>query len=292
MSKSLGPEILESFDGFTKLSDTKGFIPWKRSVRDILITLNLWKWTEKTNHVKPEATEDSNQETLNQIANAIAEWETGHLLTCTALRLSVTGYLYAEIENLTNAYDAYQKIEKDCSPRGSDLPGAFGRLKTLTIDECDNSPTSYVNKFGEAVEELQNFSTKLRLDENLLIWWFHSNLGPGYEAYIELYNQTHQPFDEEGTAKYDLSYALNRFQNTFYSGVAVTTHALLASTQNKPPIRINPQEGCRPGHTCDVIKTVKFCKICKRPHHDIDGHENRPNNRRGRGNRRGGRGGT
>ena len=52
ISESLTPKLISSFNKFNKLSNIKGFIAWRRYVRDILKALGLWKWTEETNRYK------------------------------------------------------------------------------------------------------------------------------------------------------------------------------------------------------------------------------------------------
>lgn len=292
MTESTASRIVSIFSekSFEKISDVKGFIPWKRKIRDTLKPFGLWKWVEEENRTKPVAPLGVEGAALKEYEERAKEWESGHDLTCTALRLGVTGNLYADIEHYTNAYDAFEKIKSNCTPDGSGyLTGAFAKLNDLTIAKCNTNPTTYVNKFREAVTEVENFSTHLRLDNNLLIWWFQSNLGSGYESYVDFYNQQHEPFKEDGSARHDLAYALNHFQNHFHSGVAIAAHAMVATTKSSP-IRVQAQNGCKPGHTRDVIRTVKYCNICKQLNHDAEGHEDRPG-RGGRGGGRGGRGG-
>ncbi len=90
----------------SKLSNTRTFVPWKRTVTDQFKAFGLWKWI---NTLKTRPTE--------QVAAAI--WDEGQETACTALRMCVEGNAYTEIENEDHAFAAWEKLEKLLKPRGS-----------------------------------------------------------------------------------------------------------------------------------------------------------------------------
>ncbi len=108
-----------------------------------------------------------------------------------------------------------------------------------TLASCGGDPNDYIKKFGESLREIQNFQGKVTMDDNVLIWRFHANLGPDYASYVERYAQEHDPFDNAGKVKYNLSHAMNRFQNTVH--MADTSGAIVLLTTARPtgsPIRV------------------------------------------------------
>lgn len=145
-------------DRVPKLQDHKGYLKWRRTMRDNLKMLELWTYIEDQAALPTGVSEAK-----------MATWKAGHDKTCTALRLVVDGNAYSDIEDLTNASEAWQLLEKTFKPRGSgSLNDTFQKLHTLTLADC-KSPADYVHQFRSVVNELRNFSTKLKLDENWLI---------------------------------------------------------------------------------------------------------------------------
>lgn len=91
-------------------------------------------------------------------------------MTCIALRLDVTNNLYTNIKHYINAYNAFEKIKSNYTLDGSEyLIGVFIKLNDLIIVKYNNNPTTYINKFRKTITEIENFSTYLRLNNNLLI---------------------------------------------------------------------------------------------------------------------------
>ncbi len=141
-------------------------------------------------------------------------WTGGHEETCTALRLVVEGNAYTDIEDHSNASEAWYLLEQHFKPRRSGfLNGAMKKLFFLTLSECKDA-ADYVTKFCATVIELKSFSTKFQVDENLLIFLFQYNLSTSHSAYCQSYDQEHNPLGLNRTAKYTLSYAMHYFQNT------------------------------------------------------------------------------
>lgn len=51
--------------------------------------------------------------------DAAEEWTKAQEVTCTAIRICVEGNAYTDIENITNASDAWKTLEENFKPRGS-----------------------------------------------------------------------------------------------------------------------------------------------------------------------------
>ena len=102
----------------------------------------------------------------------MAAWNARHHKACTALRLVVDGNAYNNIEEITNAFEAWTILETNFKPRGSGfLSNTFQRLLNLTLANCQSS-ADYVFQFHNVVNKLKSFSTKVKLDENFLIFLF------------------------------------------------------------------------------------------------------------------------
>lgn len=106
----------------------------------------------------------------------MATWRAGHDKSCTALRLVVDWNAYSDIEDMTNVSEAWKLLETNFKPRGSGfLNDSFQKLLNLILANCKGS-ADYVLQFRDIVTKLKNFSTKLKLDENFLIFLYQSNL--------------------------------------------------------------------------------------------------------------------
>ncbi|MCJ1348107.1 hypothetical protein MMC31_006338 [Peltigera leucophlebia] len=171
------------------------------NLRDTLKLFKLWTFIaiQKSAPVDPDGLET---------------WTVGQDEACTALRLVVESNAYTDIEDHTNASEAWYLLEANFKPRGSGfLNGEMEKLFFLTLSKCKDA-ADYVTKFCFTVTELKSFSTKFQMDENLLIFLFQYNLSATHSAYCQSYAQEHNPFGLDGSAKYSLSYAMHHFQNT------------------------------------------------------------------------------
>ncbi len=117
----------------------------------------------------------------------------------------VTGNVYDKIEQHTNSSSAWDLLASMFKPRGVGfLNDVFRRLDGLTFKDC-NSFADYITKFRALVNELRSFSSELKINNNLVIYKFQSNLGPENASYFERYSQDHDPFDAYGKVKYSLN---------------------------------------------------------------------------------------
>lgn len=293
-----GSASLSSLEKIPKLSGTKGYLAWKRSMRDCLKMLRLWKYVAGT-AVEPvvgepatEAQAASSNASTDGAQNDLTKAQTKALNTyrdgvdqaCTALRLACAGNAYTRIENLENPCAAWKLLEKTYTPKGAGfLNEACRQLFTLTLANCSSSE-DYVTRFQDAVNNLQSFSSGLILDENILKYFFHANLGSDHESYVERYAQDHEPFALDGTAKHSLSEAMEHFENTAVNpkttGGAVVSMAAVHSAGGRGRGRGRGGHGGGSGRTSNpetvqptangmavVSKTVKYCNHCKKPYH-------------------------
>ncbi|MCJ1344738.1 hypothetical protein MMC31_002941 [Peltigera leucophlebia] len=199
-------------DKVEMLQDHEGYLLWKREVTKILKMIELWTYIEQPD--EPEGTQRKKH------------WARCHEKTCHILRYVVTGEVYDEIEHHTNASAAWDLLAPMSKPRGAGfLNDAFRRLDCLTFKDC-NSSTDYITKFRALVNELRSFSSKFKVDNNLFIYKFQSNLGPDHASYFERYVQDYDPFDADGKAKYSLSSAMQHFRNTVKTPSAKSTIGL------------------------------------------------------------------
>ena len=229
---------LAILDKVPKLESHEGYLQWRRTVRDRLKMLELWTYIEDQ-AVEPTGVSESK----------LATWKAGHDKTCTALCLEVDGNAYNDIEEIVNASDAWKLLETNFKPRGSGfLNDAFQKLLSLTLSDCKNA-ADYVSQFRSVVNDLKNFSSNLKLNENFLIFVFQSNLDPDHAAYFETYAQEHDPFKEDGETKYSLSSAMHHFQNTVRNPKSRPTAdksiALVAT--NMPAHQSRIQDGAQAG---------------------------------------------
>ncbi len=191
---------------------------------------------------------------------------------------------YTDIEDLTNASEAWYLLEANFKPRGSgSLNDAMEKLLFLTLNECKDV-ADYVTKFHSTVTEHKSFSTKFQMDENWLIFLFQYSLSAIHFAYCQSYAQEQNPFGLDGSAKYSLRYAMYYFQNTvanpskiaersFVSLAFLGPSALVSghnSSKQQSSIQARAQVGTINARVISLRKTVKYCTHCNKNHHSID----------------------
>ena len=169
----------------------------------------------------------------------------------------------------------------------------FRKLDNLTLGECF-SPFHYVSKFRQIVNELQSFSSGMKLDENWLIYRFHTNLGTKFSSSFERYYQDHDPFNKQGEAKHFFSSAIQYFLNTarnlgsetpiIKSGSGfICFHAFAAFfiALNLPANQSSIQTGAKPGtneaRVITLTKTVNYYTHCKQDYQiEAECHDKHP----------------
>ena len=133
--------------------------------------------------------------------------------------------------------------------------------------------------------ELQSFSTRMKLDEKWLIYRFHINLGSEHSGYFERYSQEHNSFDDERNMKHTLSSAMQHFQNTVnhpsslekpvisMAAVPIMPNAVFINPNqlnNQTKIQQRAQPGTSKAWVITLRKIVKYCTYCKRDYHTKD----------------------
>ena len=122
---------------------------------------------------------------------------------------------------------------------------------------------------------LNGLSAEPQFGENWKIHRFHTGLLPVYSSYVDIYNQNHDAFTEDGKPKFTIHYAIDRFLDfaTHHRPVSVpeeytpkTLKARVASGTSE--FRI--QKGAHPGNSRVIIHAVKYCTHCKTDYHDTD----------------------
>ena len=284
------------------LQGTQNYIKWKQDMQDFLILIELWHYVEAGKDYRPAAAET-------------AKWTKAHTRICTMMRTRCKPNARDKLEDITNAAEAWEKLE-EYKPQGSGLFNLQAKkLQTLTLASCDNDPQLYADKFSVALREFKTQHGKLLLDENIKIFWFHSGLGPSYDNYWEQYSQNHDTYDRKGHAKYTLDYAITRFLNTVvnpsgpeskaaqalaaiaegaYGHTPQSVTALVAKGSSEHKI----QDGANSTNSRTYTMTVKHCTICGKDYHSNAEHSDQPPKRKRdgddnghRGGNRGGRGG-
>ena len=197
---------LSQIDKIDKLKGTSNYLVWRQEFEDLLKLLDMWHYIS-TDNVLPVVGGDVT-------AADRSAWVRAHDKIYTMLKSRCEKNPRAKINTKTNASDAWNAL-KEFKPRGSGmLNSTFKKLETLTLASCDGDPQSYADKFQEILEEIENLSEKRQFGDNWKIYRFHTGLGSQYNAYFKQYNQNHDAFNNDGSAKFSLNYAITRFINT------------------------------------------------------------------------------
>ena len=253
----------------SKLQNHEEYLKWQCTMQDYLKILNLWTY------IKNQAAEPT-----GVFKTKLGAWKAENNKTCTAFCLVVDENTYSNIKDLVNTSKAWILLKKNFKPQGSGFfNDTFQKLDNLTLTSCKNA-ANYVFQFRNIVNELRNFSTKLKLDENWLIYQFHSNLGPEHAFYFEAYAQEHDPFNKDGEAKFTLSSAMHHFQNTIKNPsfkIAIDKSAIAFIAANMPAEQSIIQSGAQistsNSRVLTVQKTIKYYIFCKRDYHIEDEYQ-------------------
>lgn len=249
-----------------KLQNHEEYLKWWCTMQNHLKILNFWTY------IKNQATEPTGVSKTK-----LAAWKAEHNKTWTALCLVVDENTYSNIKDLVNASKAWILLKKNFKPQGSGFfNDTFQKLDNLTLTSYKNA-ADYVSQFWNIVNELRNFLTKLKLDENWLIYQFHSNLGPEHAFYFKAYAQEHDLFNKDGEVKFTPSSVMHHFQNTvknLSSKIAIDKSAIALIAANIPAEQSIVQSGAQIGtsnsRVLTVQKTIKYYIFCKQNYHTED----------------------
>ena len=231
-----------------KLNDTN-FTKWKSAVQDQLEVFELWDYTQ-TEEPPAAAAEDD-----------IKVFASKQRKTLALLRTRMEERAHALVKGLTNACEAWKLLEKSFKAKGSgQLTGRLRKLMTTTLGDSEGDTTKYATAFRKAIASLNSLSDEFRLNDNVLIYFFHEGLGPEYELYRDLYGQTHDAFDDTGKPKYSLTYAMERFANQMAGKDTSAQPAVtLAAVRNGSAFKGNTR-----------MVGVKHCTHCGKDYHNAE----------------------
>ena len=195
------------------------------------------------------------------------------------------------IEDETNAQKAWKTLERN-KPRGSSIANStFKKFESLTLASCNDNPQLYANTFKKVAREFRVLSPKLTFSDVWLVYHFHAGLGPVYNSYCEQYSQNHDPFDDDGEAKFTLDYAVTRFINTItdpsngtissaesqalaalvngtFAHTQQSVNALVAASVAARKTEHKIQQGTHAGNSRTFTTTCKYCTHYKKDYHD------------------------
>ena len=248
-----------------KISGPPGFLKWDREVKQILRWSRLWKYA----------------------ATSYPSNDEGNELCCVALRLTVEGGLFHDIENLEVAKDAYDLIVKVCKPKGSSaLIATYSRFETLKAADCA-SVNEYGTKFRDIINELAIYPSNPKMDQNWLIYKYLRGLEDteNTRLFIERWTSEKEPFDNEDKTgpKHPLSDAIHAYEAQCSNPLIVTSEKGAAHLATGLAIRVGGsfQKAAQPGATSSnsriITQSAKWCNGCEKPYHtDAECHVQHP----------------
>lgn len=111
----------------------------------------------------------------------------GHKKTYTTFCLVVENNAYIDIKDHSNILEDWYLLEQSFKLCGSCFfNGTIEKLFFLILNECRDA-RNYVTNLFITITELNSFSTKFQINENLLIFLFEYNLSSLYSAYCQSY---------------------------------------------------------------------------------------------------------
>ena len=289
-----------------KLESPEGYQVWERKIRQHLINVSLWKYTTEKEATFPSRVTQADAD-LVTAANAAAQldprgrvdlrpvpvvesvsdyeerldrWDSQQLRTCNIIESTLGINYYNDHKDSLNACFLLLAIRQDCKPKGSGtLNDRYLRLLALKLSDFKDA-SEYAGKFKEIHNDIRNMHEELRLNENFLIFLFHTGLGKEHEDYFLHYTQNHAPINASGRPAFTLEYATQRFIQTVTNPSATrgeSSLGMVASRQEayvgtKDPVAmlttVPGQQGAVLGPDGQYVKKlVKYCQNCKRHFH-------------------------
>lgn len=171
----------------TKLESPEDFQVWVREMREYLIAVILWRWTEEENSEVPTADiPDLANDGSNQLVRATAlaaleervlTWETGNDLASNAIRSRLGTNYFLDFRNETNAHKLWKGIARDCKPKGSVMLNELHRrLTTLSLRSCKDE-VHYACQFRSIHNQILEINPGLRVETHFLTFLFYNGLG-------------------------------------------------------------------------------------------------------------------
>lgn len=273
-------KYIATFQGLEKLRDHTNWIPWNKSVKDILVISRLWSTVEAGLVAAPgdNATEAAIEKYTKSVEN--------NAIVVAYLRVCVDSINSRRLDDISDAKIAWSTLKDANQPKGfGHVHEAINHFMSLRMDQCSDLK-DYCNKFQDRYARLSQFKGKIILDEVFLVSIFHNNLTSDFRHYVNSYNEDNEPFTDKEpfTANVKLTEAITKIisykasDQNVVGGMAYTTFTTAAPV--KPlnpgaPVRLPQQTGVKAGHCKDIVQTVHYCHKpgCKYPYrHSTSGH--------------------
>ena len=222
-------------------------------------------------------------EPLDAYETRLEKWEEKHLICCNAIRSTLGVNYYYGHKMASNACFLWIALKEACKPKGTQatiaLNDRYRRLLALKLIDFKDA-SHYAGTFKELHSEICSIHESLRLDENFLIFLFHTGLGKEHEDYVLHYTQNHTAIDVMGQPAFSLKYATQRFIQTVSNPSASRIESSLGTMVARPeasmatngPVTFFSTIPSQPGavegpNAVFVRRLVKFCQHCQKLYH-------------------------
>ena len=238
MRKKLFNFVVNSIEKILKLLNHEKYSEWKRTMKNCLKIIKLWKWITVNTIVFITFIISTVDVTFVEIfvdiyfeniiiiyannvflflfthTKALKQFNEKHNLICIVLRINCEKNVYLEIENIKNVANVWNYLKQMFKFKEFNFFNNTFRQFDNFILIIYNSFANYVLKFRNMLNKFKTFFFKFVLFEDYLIYRFHVNLNLKHDNYFEQNAQIHDVFNENDFSLHILSKTMQHIQNT------------------------------------------------------------------------------
>ncbi len=204
----------------TRLKDSFEYQTWQIEMRNQLILMNLWHYVEMNELsssiiliVEISIEKNFNILVVSSTSKKIRNIRIDNLKTVAVIQNRLKCNDRNLLKNEINVIKAWQILKKSFSSCESKILNDLFIKLWIIILIINQNVIDYVRRFKKTLQNLREMITKMFINDNILILYFHLDFDAKYEQYRKHYAQTHDIMFVEFNFEKRINYAINEFLN-------------------------------------------------------------------------------
>ncbi len=204
----------------TRLKDSFEYQTWQIEMQNQMIFMNFWHYVEIDEFsnsailiVEISIEENLNVFVVSSSSEKVKKFRIDNFKTVTIIRNRLKCNDRDLLKNEINVIKSWQIFKKSFSSCESKiLDDLFIKLWIIILIISQNI-IDYARQFKKTLQNIRSIITKMFINDNILILYFHFDLDAKYEQYRKHYAQTHDIVFIELHFERKINYAINKFLN-------------------------------------------------------------------------------
>ncbi len=204
----------------TRLKDSFEYQTWQIEMRNQLILMNLWHYVEVDELsnsailiVEISIEENFSVFVVSSTSEKVRKFRIDNLKTVAIIRNRLKCNDRDLLKNEINVTKAWQILKKSFSSCESKILNDLFIKLWIIILIISQNVIDYARRFKKTLQDIWRIITKMLINDNILILYFHLDLDAKYEQYRKHYAQTHDIVSVEFNLERRINYAINKFLN-------------------------------------------------------------------------------